>query len=43
MIGAFFGPNSLAGFVYNTFHSTNPTVESSSSVAVKVPLFYILP
>ena len=36
--------NYLTGLVYNTFHSTNPTAESSSSVqsvAVKVPLFYI--
>ena len=44
--------NLLAGLVYNMFYSTksllsylltNPTVESSSSVAVKEPLFYILP
>ena len=34
-----FDPNSLAGLVFKTFHSTNPAVESS--VAVKV--FYILP
>ena len=38
-----FDPNSLAGLVFKTFHSTNPTVESSSSVTVKESLFYILP
>ena len=31
-----FDRNSLAGLVYSTVYSTNPTVENSSSVGVKV-------